>query len=199
MKIICIGKNYAAHAREFGGGEPSEPIFFCKPDTALLRNNEPFYIPEFSREVHYECEVVVRIVRVAKAIDERFARRCYDEIGLGIDFTARDVQMQCVEQGLPWEKAKAFDHSAAVSPRFVPFGGDAEFEMRLNGELRQRASTREMTFGIDRLISYVSRFMTLKIGDLLFTGTPAGVGPVSPGDRITAALNGETLLDFDVK
>ncbi len=199
MKIICIGKNYAAHALEFGGGVPPEPIFFCKPDTALLRNNEPFYVPGFSSNVHYECEVVVRIERVAKAIDERFAHRCYNEIGLGIDFTARDIQMQCAEQGLPWEKAKAFDHSAAVSPRFLPFTGDTEFEMYLNDELRQRASTREMTFGIDRLISYVSRFMTLKIGDLLFTGTPAGVGPVSPGDHITAAMNGEVLLDFDVK
>ena len=199
MKIICIGKNYSAHAREFGGGDPLEPIFFCKPDTALLRNNEPFYVPDFSREVHYECEVVVRIARVAKAIDERFAHRCYSEIGLGIDFTARDIQMRCVEQGLPWEKAKAFDHSAAVSPRFVPFSGDVEFEMCLNGELRQRASTGEMTFGIDRIISHVSRFMTLKIGDLIFTGTPAGVGAVAVGDHITATLGGEILLDFDIK
>jgi 2-keto-4-pentenoate hydratase/2-oxohepta-3-ene-1,7-dioic acid hydratase in catechol pathway len=199
VKIICIGRNYADHARELGGDVPAEPVFFCKPDTALLRNNEPFYVPSFSREVHYETEVVVRITRVAKCIEERFAHRCYDEAGLGIDFTARDLQRRCIAEGLPWEVAKAFDHSAAVSPRFVPLAGDAVFEMRLNGELRQRASTRDMIFGIDRLISHVSRFMTLKIGDLLFTGTPAGVGPVAPGDHIEARLDGEVLLDFDVK
>ena len=207
MKIICIGRNYVDHIAELDRDRkaPDEPQFFCKPDTALLRNNDPFYVPSFSDDLHYETELVVRINRLAKAIDERFAHRCYDEVGLGIDFTARDIQRQCIAGGLPWEKAKAFDHSAAVSPRFLPLDGlggnvqDLDFEMRLNGEVRQRANTGQMIFGVDRLIAYVSQFMTLKIGDLIFTGTPVGVGPVRPGDRLTASLAGETLLDFDIK
>lgn len=207
MKIICIGLNYADHVGELGHphGKLEKPLFFCKPDTALLRNNDPFYVPGFSKEVHYETELVVKINRVAKAIDERFAHRCYDEVGLGIDFTARDVQNECVKRGLPWEICKGFDHSAAVSPRFVKLadlGGNIQnlrFQMELNGERRQDGDTAEMIFGVDRIISYVSRFMTLKIGDLIFTGTPSGVGPVVPGDRITARLAGETLLDFDIK
>lgn len=207
MKIICIGRNYAAHVAELDSTRevPTEPQFFCKPDTALLRNNDPFYVPSFSREVHYETEVVVRINRVVKAIEERFAHRCYDEVGLGIDFTARDVQRDCIARGLPWERCKAFDKSAAVSPRFLPLaeiGGDVQnlaFSMTLNGEVRQQANTSQMLFGVDRLIAYVSQFMTLKIGDLLFTGTPVGVGPVQPGDRLVAELAGHTLLDFDIK
>lgn len=207
MKIICIGRNYLDHVAELDPARkvPTEPQFFCKPDTALLRNNDPFYVPSFSGDLHYETELVVRINRLAKAIDERFAHRCYDEVGLGIDFTARDIQRQCIAGGLPWEKAKAFDHSAAVSPRFLrlaDLGGDIQnlyFEMSLNGEPRQRANTGQMIFGVDRLISHVSQFMTLKIGDLLFTGTPVGVGPVHTGDHITAMLAGETLLDFDIK
>lgn len=207
MKIICIGRNYLEHVVELDHTRraPTEPQFFCKPDTALLRNNDPFYVPSFSDDLHYETELVVRINRLAKAIEERFAHRCYDEVGLGIDFTARDIQRQCIAEGLPWEKAKAFDHSAAVSPRFLKLadiGGDVqnlEFAMTLNGEMRQQANTGQMIFGIDRLISYVSQFMTLKIGDLLFTGTPVGVGAVRPGDRLAATLAGETLLDFDIK
>lgn len=193
MKIVCIGKNYGAE-------KPEEPIFFLKPDTALLRNNEPFYVPAFSAEMAFECEVVVRIDRLAKCVEERFAPRCYHEIGLGIDFTARDILRRAQQAGLPWERAKAFDHSAAVSPEFVPYsGGDVEFEMLLNGEVRQRASTGEMIFGINKLISYVSDYVTFKIGDLLFTGTPAGVDVVHPGDRITARLGGQTLLDFEIR
>ncbi|MCL2561069.1 MAG: fumarylacetoacetate hydrolase family protein [Rikenellaceae bacterium] len=208
MKIICIGRNYAEHLPEIDERPrvPVEPQFFCKPDTALLRNNDAFYTPSFSREVHYETEVVVRISRVVKAIEERFAHRCYDAVGLGIDFTARDIQRRCMSEGLPWEICKAFDHSAAVSPRFLTLAelGDKDvqnldFCMMLGGEVRQRANTTQMIFGIDRLISYVSHYMTLKIGDLLFTGTPAGVGAVKPGDRITATLEGHTLLDFEVK
>ena len=207
MKIICIGRNYADHAAELHDGAelPKEPLFFLKPDTALLRNNDPFYIPSFSQEVHYECELVVRINRLAKCIDEKFASRCYDEVGLGIDFTARDLQREAIAKGLPWELCKGFDHSAALSNQFVPLaelGGDInnlEFEMELNGEVRQRGRTCEMLFSVDKIISHISRYMTLKIGDLIYTGTPVGVGPVQQGDNIKARIGGHTLLDFDVR
>lgn len=206
MKIICIGRNYADHAVELHDGAelPKEPLFFLKPDTALLRNNDPFYIPSFSNEVHYECELVVRITRLAKCIDERFASRCYEEVGLGIDFTARDLQREAIAKGLPWELCKGFDHSAALSNQFVPLkelGGDVQnlhFEMELNGEVRQRGFTGDMLFTVDRIISHVSKYMTLRIGDLIYTGTPVGVGAVKAGDNIKARIGGHTLLDFDV-
>ena len=211
MKIICIGRNYAAHAEELHrdtgltGGSAAEPIWFLKPDTALLRNNDPFYIPAFSQEVHYECELVVRIDRVGRAIAEKFARRYYNEVGLGIDFTARDLQREAIAQGLPWERAKAFDRSAALSPRFIPLaelGGDVQnlrFELAVNGEVRQRGYTGEMLHSVDRIIAAVSQYTTLRMGDLLFTGTPAGVGPVAPGDCLTATLGGHELLNFDIR
>lgn len=215
MKIICIGMNYAEHVRELPGvwgGDPvprerpipTEPVFFIKPDTALLRNNDPFYIPDFSDDVQYECELVVRIDRLCKGIEERFAHRCYEEVGLGIDFTARDLQRRCKEKGLPWEIAKGFDHSAAVAPEFIPKGElpdiqQLHFSMELNGERRQAGFTGDMIFSVDRIIAYVSRFVTLRIGDLLFTGTPVGVGRVAIGDRIRAELEGRTMLDFDIK
>ncbi len=211
MKIICIGRNYAEHARELhravndSGALPSEPVFFLKPDTAMLRNNDPFYIPHFSEEVHYECELIVRINRVGRCIEERFAHRYYDEVGLGIDFTARDLQRRAIAEGLPWEAAKAFDCSAAISPRFVPLaelGGDVQnlrFELAVDGEVRQRGFTGDMLFPVDRLIAHVSRFITLRMGDLLYTGTPAGVGPVSPGQNLVAVLEGRKLLDFDIR
>ena len=207
MKISCIGRNYADHVRELrdGGTIPAEPLFFLKPDTALLRNNDPFYLPAFSDEVHYECELVVRINRVGRCIAERFARRYYDEVGLGIDFTARDLQRRAIAEGLPWEASKAFDHSAALSPRFLPLaelGGDVQrlrFELALNGQVRQRGDTAEMIFPIDRLIAHVSQYVTLRMGDLLYTGTPVGVGPVHAGDTLRATLEGETLLDFDIR
>lgn len=207
MKIICIGRNYAQHIAELndGGTAPEEPIFFLKPDTALLRNNDPFYIPSFSREVHYECELVVRIERVGRSVSERFAHRYYSSVGLGIDFTARDLQREAIAAGLPWERAKAFDRSAALSPEFIPLaelGGDVqrlEFSLEVNGEVRQRGDTSQMLFGVDRLIACVSRYMTLRTGDLLYTGTPAGVGPVRPGDNLRATLAGRKLLDFDIR
>ena len=211
MKIICIGRNYAAHVGELhravGGPAacPAEPVWFLKPDTALLRNNDPFYIPSFSQEVHYECELVVRINRVGKSVAERFAHRYYDEVGLGIDFTARDLQRKAIAEGLPWEPAKAFDHSAAISPEFVPLadlGGDVQrlhFALEVNGAVRQTGDTSQMLFTVDRLIASVSQFMTLRMGDLLYTGTPAGVGPVKPGDNLRATLEGRELLNFDIR
>ena len=206
MKIICIGRNYADHAKELNDGAelPKEPLFFLKPDTALLRNNDPFYIPAFSNEVHYECELVVRITRLAKCIDQKFASRCYEEVGLGIDFTARDLQREAIAKGLPWELCKGFDHSAALSNQFVALeelggeGQNLEFEMELNGEVRQRGFTKDMLFTGDEIISHVSRYMTLRIGDLIYTGTPVGVGAVKAGDNIKARIGGHTLLDFDV-
>ncbi|MBE5033502.1 fumarylacetoacetate hydrolase family protein [Gallalistipes aquisgranensis] len=207
MKIICIGKNYVEHIRELDRNSniPSEPIFFMKPDTALLRNNEPFYLPDFSRDLQYETELVVRICRVGRTIEERFAHRYYEEVGLGIDFTARDLQRECVAKGLPWEVCKSFDYSAALSPRFLPLaglGGDVQrlhFDMELNGEPRQAGDTSKMIFTVDRIVSYVSHFVTLKMGDLIYTGTPVGVGRLSPGDRITASLEGERLLDIEIR
>lgn len=204
MKIICIEMNYRDHLREIEAAEPTEPVFFLKPDTALLRNNDPFFIPDFSQDVQYECELVVHINRVFKSIEPRFAHRCYDSIGLGIDFTARDLQHKCRTNGMPWEISKAFDKSAVISPRFLPVNevenvNNLQFELKLNNETRQIGLTADMIFSIDQIISYVSQFMTLKMGDLIYTGTPAGVGTVAIGDHITATLQGETLLDFDIK
>ena len=189
MKIICIGRNYAAHAAELhhqtglGTEAADEPLWFLKPDTALLRNNDPFYVPDFSQEVHYECELVVRIDRVGKCIEERFAHRYYHEVGLGIDFTARDLQREAIRLGLPWERAKAFDR----------------FELELNGQVRQQGDTSLMLYPVNRLIACVSRYLTLRMGDLLFTGTPAGVGPVRPGDTLRATLEGHEQLCFDIR
>lgn len=206
MKIICIGRNYADHIKEFDNGEPTEePIFFLKPDTALLRNNDPFFIPTFSKQVDYETELVVKINRVGKCIEERYAHRYYDEVGLGIDFTARDLQRAAMAAGHPWEKAKGFDRSAAISPRFLSLSElgkkveDLRFEMTLNGELKQVGEPKNMIFSVDKLISYLSKYMTLRMGDYIFTGTPAGVGPVHKGDVLRATLEGEELFNFDIK
>ena len=207
MKIICIGRNYRAHIAELDHTNqvPEAPQFFLKPDTALLRNNDPFYVPDFSKQVDYETELVVRINRVGKYIDRRFAPRYYSEVGLGIDFTARDLQREAIAKGLPWEMCKGFDRSAGLSNEFVPLeelGGniqDLHFEMTLNGEVRQSGWTGDMIFSVDEIIAHVSKFMTLKIGDLIYTGTPVGVGPVTSGDRLVASLEGRTLLDFDIR
>lgn len=210
MKIICIGRNYRAHAEELHrdmglAADAAEPIWFLKPDTALLRNNDPFYIPAFSHEVHYECELVVRIDRVGRSIAEKFAHRYYREVGLGIDFTARDLQREAIAKGLPWEPAKAFDRSAALSPEFLPLaelGGDVQnlrFELSVNGEVRQQGFTGDMLFSVDRIVAAVSQYTTLRMGDLIYTGTPTGVGPVVPGDCLRATLEGRELLNFDIK
>jgi acylpyruvate hydrolase len=203
MKIICIGRNYADHAKEMNAPLPEAPVFFLKPDTALLPSGAPFYIPDFTKDLHYECELVVRIKKVGKHIPEKFAKDYYDEIGLGIDFTARDLQQQCKEKGLPWEIAKSFDHSAPMGLHFISKStvdlADLTFTLKKNGELVQTGKTTDMIFKIDQLIAYVSQFVTLKTGDLLFTGTPAGVGPVAIGDYLEGYIHEEKLLELQIK
>jgi 2-keto-4-pentenoate hydratase/2-oxohepta-3-ene-1,7-dioic acid hydratase in catechol pathway len=204
MKIICIGRNYAKHAEELNNPIPQEPVVFLKPDTAILLKKHPFFIPEHSNEVHHEIEVVVKINRLGKHIEPRFAHKYYDEIGLGIDFTARDVQARCKEKGLPWEKAKAFDGSAAVS-RFFKLSDlkkpitDIDFHLDINGNTVQKGNTKNMLFSVDELIAHVSKYFTLKTGDLLFTGTPAGVGKVEREDLLELYLEGERIFYFNVK
>jgi acylpyruvate hydrolase len=203
MKIICIGRNYGDHAKEMNAPLPSKPVFFMKPDTALLPKRNPFYYPDFTNDLHHELELVVRISKLGKNIAEKYAHEYYNEIGLGIDFTARDLQQECKEKGLPWEIAKAFEHSAPISEKFISKStfnlADSSFELLKNGVSVQVGHVHDMLFSIDQLIAYVSQFMTLKIGDLLFTGTPAGVGPVVIGDHLEGFLNGEKLLDLKVK
>ncbi len=205
MKIICIGRNYSAHARELKNEAPVEPLFFLKPDSSILHKRHAFYIPEWTSNVHYEVEVVVKIVKRGKAVLEKFASRYYCEVGLGIDFTARDVQTELKKAGHPWEKAKAFDGSAVVSDTFVTLNDlgkgiqDLRFSLLINNKEVQQGHTADMTFSVDELIAYVSRYMTLKTGDLIFTGTPAGVGSVAAGDTITGFLEGVQMLNVNVK
>lgn len=204
MKIICIGRNYAKHAEELNNPIPDEPVVFLKPDTAILLKKHPFFIPEHSYEVHHEVEVVVKINRLGKHIEPRFAHKYYDEIGLGIDFTARDVQAKCKEKGLPWEKAKAFDGSAAVS-RFFKLSAlnkpitDINFHLDINGSTVQKGNTKNMLFPVNEIIAHVSKYFTLKTGDLIFTGTPAGVGKVNRNDLLELYLEGERIFYFNVK
>jgi len=204
MRIFAIGRNYAEHIKELNNERPDEPVIFTKPDTALLRNNAPFYYPEFSKDIHYETELVLRISREGKNIQEKFAQKYYDSIGIGIDFTARDLQQKAKEKGLPWDIAKGFNGSAPVSDKFLPVGSfrdlkDINFSLKLNGELKQQGNTSLMLFGFDYIISYLSKFFTLRTGDLIFTGTPKGVGPVKVGDTLTAYIEDEKLLEFEVK
>ncbi|MEO5642153.1 MAG: fumarylacetoacetate hydrolase family protein [Bacteroidia bacterium] len=203
MKIICIGRNYAEHAKEMNAPVPSEPVLFMKPETALLQKNLPFYYPEFSKDIHHEVEIVLKISKMGRHIEPMFANRYYDEIGIGIDFTARDIQAKCKEKGLPWEKAKSFDHSAPIGiflpkTRF-PLMDDIHFHLDVNGENVQQGNTQDLLFSFDKLIAYVSQYFTLKKGDLIFTGTPEGVGPVKIGDRLEAYIGQEKLLDFEIK
>ncbi len=203
MKIICIGRNYVKHAQELKNDIPEEPVFFMKPDSALLLGNKPFYIPDFSNDLHYEVELILKISRLGKNIEPRFAHRYYNEIGLGIDFTARDIQRKLSEKGLPWEKAKAFDSSAVLGD-FVPkeeLGdlADIRFSLLKNGEIVQDGHSADMIFPFDSIVAHVSKYVTLKIGDLIYTGTPAGVGPVNIDDRLEGFLAGKKMFDFMVK
>jgi len=205
MKIVCIGRNYADHAAELGNAVPAEPLFFFKPESAILHKDHPFVIPEWTSDCHFEVEVVIRMDRAAKWISEVHAERCYSHVGLGIDFTARDVQKELKEKGKPWEKAKAFDGSAVLSRTWIPLeevGGnvqDLEFSLLRNGEVVQQGATAEMLFPVNALIAHVSRYSTWKTGDLLYTGTPAGVGPVRPGDLLEGRLCGRSMFAVEVR
>lgn len=203
MKILCIGRNYEEHAKELKNPLPPEPVVFSKPDSAILRNNTPFYLPEFAKDFHHEVELVIKISRLGKNIEAQYAHRYYDEIGLGIDFTARDLQDELRGKGLPWEKCKAFDGSAVISG-FVAKDNYADlnninFSLLVNGQIRQQGNSRDMIFNVDQIISHVSRYFTLKIGDLIYTGTPAGVGSVAIGDRLQGYIEEEMFFDFLVK
>ncbi|ATL47383.1 2-hydroxyhepta-2,4-diene-1,7-dioate isomerase [Chitinophaga caeni] len=203
MKIICVGRNYAKHAEELKNEVPSEPVIFMKPKNALLQNNHPFYYPEFTENLHYECELVLRISKNGKHIQERFANRYYDQVTVGIDFTARDIQEKLKAKGLPWEIAKSFDNSAIVG-KFIPIAptlnlANLNFSLQKNKEVVQQGNTGEMIFSFDKLVAYISKYFTLNIGDLIFTGTPAGVGPVEIGDSLEAFIENDSLLEFMVK
>jgi 2-keto-4-pentenoate hydratase/2-oxohepta-3-ene-1,7-dioic acid hydratase in catechol pathway len=203
MKIICIGRNYRDHIKELSSPVPSTPVFFLKPDTSLLLRNRPFYLPDFSKEIHYEVELVIKICKVGKNIQKKFAGTYFNEIGIGLDFTARDLQNISKQQGLPWLIAKGFDNAAPVGkflPKtYFPASGNINFHLLLNGTIVQQANSKDMIFSFDDIISYISHFITLKTGDLIFTGTPSGVGPVSQGDRLEAFIENERLLKCDVK
>jgi 2-keto-4-pentenoate hydratase/2-oxohepta-3-ene-1,7-dioic acid hydratase in catechol pathway len=203
MKIVCIGRNYVEHAKELKNPLPQKPIFFLKPETAILSKNRPFYYPDFSEDIHYEVELVIKIGKNGKHIQEKFASDYYNEIALGIDFTARDIQQNCKEKGLPWEIAKGFDNSAPLS-KFIgiedlPDINNIGFKLELNGKAVQNGNSKNMIFNIDYIISYVSKFITLKMGDIIFTGTPEGVGPVKIGDKLVGYLEGKEMFNFAVK
>lgn len=202
MKIICIGRNYAKHIEELENERPKEPVVFMKPDSAVLLKNNPFIIPPFSDDIHYEVEILVKINRIGKFIDKKFAHKYYDELGLGIDFTARDLQSRLKEKGLPWEKAKAFDGSAVIGKFCDKAKLDMEhikFQLQKNGTTVQDGDSSHMLWKIDELIAYVSQFFTLKIGDLIFTGTPAGVGRVEANDELKGVLEGKEMFHIKVK
>ena len=203
MKIIAIGRNYAEHAKELNNPVPAVPVIFMKPETAIIKDNKPFYHPDFSDDVHHEIEIILKISKEGKHISENFAANYYEEIALGVDFTARDIQTKHKEKGLPWELAKAFDGSAPISA-FVPkakFAAiyDINFKLDVNGETRQQGNTRDLLFPFENIIAFVSQYITLKKGDLIFTGTPQGVAKVKVGDRLEGYLEDEKLLDFYVK
>lgn len=203
MKIICIGRNYTEHVAELNHNLPDEPVVFLKPDSAILKKNKPFFLPDFSNELHYEAEIVLRISKLGKGISPRFAGRYFDAITVGIDFTARDLQRKLSAAGNPWEISKTFDGSAPLG-EFVnkeKFSNinNIDFRLEINSVVKQEGNTSKMIFSINEIIAYISRFYTLKTGDLIFTGTPSGVGPVKKGDNLVAYLQGEKVLDFFVR
>ena len=203
MKIICIGRNYIDHAKELDNPVPKKPMFFLKPDSSLVQNNDPFYYPDFSEDVHYEAEIVLKICKSGKDISEEFAHTYFQDITIGIDFTARDLQSECKKKGLPWEISKAFDQAAPIG-KFIGKSTlnnkeNINFSLSINGEEKQMGNSSNMIFSFDKIISYVSRYITLNEGDLIFTGTPAGVGPIAIDDHFEAYLESSKLLDFVVK
>lgn len=203
MKIICVGRNYIEHAKELNNSVPKEPVLFLKPETALVPKKNPFFLPDFSNDVHYEAELVVKINRLGKNIQEKFAHKYYTQLTVGLDFTARDLQQKQKEKGLPWEIAKAFDGSAAIG-KFIDISDlknpeDPHFSLLLNGEIAQSAKPSEMIFSIDKLIAYISKYFTLKIGDLIFTGTPKGVGRLNKNDQLNLYLEEKEVLRINVK
>ncbi len=203
MKILAIGQNYVEHNKELNSKNPSEPVVFMKPDTALLKNNKPFFIPDFTDELHYETELIVKINRLGKNIAKKYAHRYYAEIGLGVDFTARDIQRKLKSNGHPWEISKAFDNSAVIG-NFIPVSEisdvqNIEFHLDINGKTVQQGNSKDMIFPVDELIAYTSKFFTLKIGDILFTGTPVGVGKVQVGDRLEGYIFDQKMFDFKIK
>jgi acylpyruvate hydrolase len=204
MRIFAIGRNYVEHIQELNNERPDEPVIFTKPDTALLKNNAPFYLPDFSNDIHHEVELVLRICKEGKNIDEKFAHKYYDSIGIGIDFTARDLQQKAKDKGLPWDIAKGFNGAAPISDKFIPVNKfknlkDINFSLQIDGSLKQQGNTSLMLFSFDYIISYLSKFFTLRTGDLIFTGTPKGVGPVKIGNVLSAYIENEKLLEFEVK
>ena len=203
MKIICIGRNYVNHAKELGNDITSEPLFFLKPDTAIQPKGHPFFIPDFSNDIHYEVELVIRINKTGKYIEEKFAHTYYSQIGLGIDFTARDIQQECKAKGLPWEKAKGFDGSAQISRTFINKSdldlNNISFSLQKNGGQVQQGNSKEMCFNFDTIITYISKFYTLKIGDLIYTGTPEGVGPVEAGDKLKGFIGEKEMFKVVIK
>jgi len=199
MKIICIGRNYSEHAKELKNELPDKPIVFIKPQTAILKDNKDFYLPPWSNDMHYETEVVLKVCKQGKYVEEKFAGKYFSEVTVGIDFTARDLQAQQKAKGLPWEIAKAFDHSAVLGEFRKPKFKNINFSMNLNGVETQKGNTGDAIFSFEKIIAYASQFFTLQQGDLIFTGTPAGVGPVKIGDRLEGFLEGEKVFDFVVK
>ena len=203
MKIICIGRNYIEHVSELKNKIPSNPIFFLKPDTAIQPKSHPFFIPDFSNEIHYEVELVIKIDKTGKHIEERFAKKYYSKIGLGIDFTARDIQQNCKKNGLPWEISKGFDGSAKISDKFIDISTkdiqNINFSLNKNNRIVQIGNSKDMIFKFDYIISYISKFYTLKIGDLIFTGTPHGVGPVNKGDELEGFIEETSMFSIKIK
>jgi len=201
MKIICIGRNYAEHAKEMKAELPGEPVFFMKPETALLKETD-FYLPDFTNDLHHEIELVLKICKAGKHIEEQFAHKYYDQIGLGIDFTARDIQTECKLKGLPWEKAKSFDNSAPIGKfenktKFIL--NNINFSLTINGEQKQLGNSSDIIFSFDQIISFVSKYVSLKVGDLIYTGTPSGVGPVKIGDKLEGFINDVSYLTLSIK